>query len=182
MDKNGNLVLKQGKLVPDGAMGLGYFLLLAYVFLMYYTWANAMLISLWSVLLVLPATIFFSKKEVVFNFDQNELFTRRFLIMGLIPIERVVRMDNYKLFIIRTVSKSYRLRQSSSLRYVGNTMDLQEKYLAIQGIHKTTGVKYEICKGTQEELDEVIKHFIVPNNFQIFAGVPKKGFEYRPKN
>jgi len=181
VEENGKLVLKQGKLVPDSAMGLGYFLLFAYVLLMKFTWGSFVLMSLWSVLLVLPATIFFSKREVVFNREKTDSFTKRYLIMGLFAIEQHVKFDIYTLFILRTVRKSYRLNQASSLVYKGNTMDVKESYLAIQGKKKNDKMTYEICKGTQAELNQIIEHFILPKKIPVFVGVPKKGFEYRPK-
>ena len=182
MEENGKLVLKQGKLVPDSAMGLGYFLLFAYVLLMKFTWGSFVLMSLWSILLVLPATIFFSKKEVVFDRNKTDSFTKRFLIMGIFRIEQQVKFDIYTLFILRTVRKSYRLNQVSSLVYKGNTMDLKDSYLAIQGKKKNDKLTYEICKGTKVELDQIIEHFIVPKKIPVFFGVPKRGFEYHPKN
>jgi hypothetical protein len=140
------------------------------------------LMSLWSVLLVLPATIFFSKREVVFNREKTDSFTKRYLIMGLFAIEQHVKFDIYTLFILRTVRKSYRLNQASSLVYKGNTMDVKDSYLAIQGKKKNDMMTYEICKGTQAELNQIIEHFILPKKIPVFVGVPKKGFEYQPKN
>lgn len=115
MVENGKLVLKQGKLVPDSAMGLGYFLLFAYVLLMKFTWGSFVLMSLWSVLLVLPATIFFSKREVVFNREKTDSFTKRYLIMGLLAIEQHVKFDIYTLFILENSEK--KLSTESSVEF-----------------------------------------------------------------
>jgi hypothetical protein len=61
-------------------------------------------------------------------------------------------------------------------------MDLQKRYLAIQGKKKTDKETNEICTGTQAQLDQIVEHFILPKKIPVFLGVPKIGFEYRPKH
>lgn len=182
MDKNGNLVLKQGKLVPDAALGFGLILYIPVIMLFNFILPKYHFEVGTTFFILLYAAAILSFKRIVFNTQNPDSFQVQYMIWGYLPVQRNQNFDSYTYFIIKPTSKAYGVGSVVSVHLGKSRAVTSEKYVAIFGKNSESKEVQEICKGTQEQLDEVIKHFIIPNNFPIFAGVPKKGFEYKPKN
>lgn len=181
MDKSGKLILKQGKLVPDAAMGFGFILYIPITILFYIITPNYFLEfgTIFLVLFILAAI--FSFKQIVFDSKIKNSFQIRFIILGFLPINKIQHIDAFSHFVIKQTKKSYGIGSVASV-HLGKSRDsVSDTYLAIFGRDLKKQETYEICKGTQQQLDQVIKNFIIPNKIPIFVGVAKKGFEYRPK-
>ena len=172
--------IKQGTILPSTAIGIGYLMLMVYLYLIYYKGINYVLNEPLAYLLPLIFTLMqFSVKDfIVYKIDPSTFITR-YRILWFIPFKKSRKFESYSPYVIRIIRKEYNLTQIGGHGKSSETG--VDEYLAIVARNIKTNETEEVCKGKKVQLDAVIKNYIQPLNVPVFKGAPKKGYEYIPQ-
>ena len=173
--------IKQGRVVPDTVLGFGYIFLLLYLYWLYSSNGYVLFSPLSYILPLFFLMIQFTVKDFSVDIHEPAFFTVRIRFLGLIVWSRKQAFEQYAYFIIRMVSKTYNVKRGIGLSAVLSDGRYQEKYLTILGYNASTKEMEELCKGSQNELNQIVSKCILPKK-QIYFGVAKKGYEYMPKS
>ena len=173
------MTIPQGTILPATGIGTGYILLIIYYLTAWKIGIVATLqIPFANMLLLIFALMQFSYKDFIVDFGNPSYFTIQYRILFFIPFTRVKKFSQYDVFVIKVVNKSYNVKQSGTGGLVSGKN--QEHYLAIIGREEIGKENVEICKGNKDQLDFIIKDFIMPLDIPVYRGARKRGYEYEP--
>jgi hypothetical protein len=173
------MTIKQGTILPTTGIGVGYLILFIYVL---FAW-NIGFYELLKIPLSFSAPIIFclmqfSYKDFILDATKPEQFQYRYRLLFVFPIYVTHKFIDYNPYVLRVINKSYNVKQGGGKGLIVNEGTYAEAYLAIIGRSIKTKENYEICKGTKEQLDQLIKNNIQSLSIPVYLGAPKKGYEY----
>jgi hypothetical protein len=175
--------LKQGTILPTTAIGVGYIFLLIYFLIIYQFGLLEVLKNPISYFLLLFFLLMqFSYKDFIVNENIISSFIVKYRLIYFIPIEKINYWSEYKYIVFKQINKSYRVSQGVAPGLSINQGINKEKYYALVACKNGQSEVFELCKGSIEELDTLIKKFILPSGVVVYKGARKKGYEYIPKN
>ncbi len=170
--------LKQGTVLPTTGIGTGYMLLFIYAVIGWNTGFEALIrIPFAYLLLLVPAVMQFSYKDFIVHENDAGYYTYLYRVLFLFKFKKRRDFRNFSAIVIRVVNKQYNVQQGVGPGIVIAEGKHREKYLALVG-YKGTSENSEICKGKREELDEIIRKYVLPFKIPVYLGAPKKGYEY----
>jgi hypothetical protein len=172
------MIIKQGTILPTTGIGVGYLLLLIYGILLWnFGIKEVLLMPKTYCLLIIFALMQFSYKDFIIHDYEPEYYRIRYRILFFIRFNVKHSFDNYSPYVLRVINKSFNVMQSGT--HGMTTGQFNEKYFAIVGRNKKSKNVIEICKGSKDELNTIIKLYIQTKNIPVYLGAQKKGYEYR---
>jgi hypothetical protein len=173
------LNLKQGTILPTTGIGTGYLLLIIYLLIVYgFGFPEYLKVYPSHILLIIWAFMQFSFKEIIVPMNSTGEYINKYKLLFFIPITKAKSFFDFKYFVLKKVNKTYRVQQGAAPGLSINEGSHRESYFALFGFDLKSMELVEICKGSVEQLNDIILSEIQPNKLTTYLGARKKGYEY----